>query len=144
MRVFCDASVLVAAAVASHEQHVSALHLIERVAAGRLPGSLGAHGLAETYSVLTRLPLMPRIPPEEAARLIEENFLPHFSIWALDADEYLQVVRRAAVDRLPGGAIYDALLLASAVKAKADRIYTFDIAHFRRIAPQLHKKIVAP
>jgi predicted nucleic acid-binding protein len=40
--------------------------------------------------------------------------------------------------------IYDALLLACARKANADRIYTWNLRHFRALAPDLAERIVAP
>jgi hypothetical protein len=45
---------------------------------------------------------------------------------------------------LLGGIIYDALLLASARKVSADRIYTWNLGHFRMIAPDLAARIVEP
>ncbi len=40
--------------------------------------------------------------------------------------------------------IYDALILACARKVNATRIYTLDIKHSRRIAPDLAARIVEP
>jgi predicted nucleic acid-binding protein len=144
MRVFCDTSVLVAALVPSHEHHEPAFSLLERIRSGRLQGFIAAHSLAEMYSVLTRMPLSPPLLPELVALLIEDNILPAFSIRTLLEADYVRVVLETAKDRVPGGMIHDALILACAVKAKADRIYTFNVGHFRRLAPELHKRIMAP
>lgn len=44
-----------------------------------------------------------------------------------------------------GAKIYDALLLCSAARCSADRIYTFNLADFRPLAPPaLEGKICAP
>jgi len=43
-----------------------------------------------------------------------------------------------------GGRIYDAIHIQIARKAKCDRIYTFDVRHFRSIAPDLSDRIMAP
>jgi predicted nucleic acid-binding protein len=46
--------------------------------------------------------------------------------------------------RLTGGIIYDCLLLACARKAQAERICTWNVRHFRSIAPDLAERIVTP
>ncbi len=43
-----------------------------------------------------------------------------------------------------GPLIYDALLLACARKINARSIYTSNVKHFRRIAPDLASRIVEP
>jgi hypothetical protein len=44
-----------------------------------------------------------------------------------------------------GAQIYDALLLRGAVKCAAERIYTFNLGDFKRLAPEpLVEKICAP
>jgi predicted nucleic acid-binding protein len=43
-----------------------------------------------------------------------------------------------------GGIIYDALLLARAEKVAADRVYTWNVSHFRAIAQDLAVRIVEP
>jgi predicted nucleic acid-binding protein len=144
MKVFCDTSVLVAASLQFHPHYAAAAHVVEHVVAGRWAGVLGTHSLAEAYSVLTRYPTLPPIQPEEAVRLVLDNIAKHFSVIALNEADYAEVIRQAAENGFAGGLIYDALLLACGIKAKADRIYTFNVAHFRRIAPQLQKKIMAP
>ena len=54
---------------------------------------------------------------------------------ALDEDEYFEVVRESAKAGQMGGIIFDALLLACARKAEAETIYTWNVRHFRLIAP---------
>jgi len=144
MRVFCDTSVLVAASVETHEHHVRAFAVVERVAHGLDDGFIAAHSLAETYAVLTRLPISPRIHSTEAARIIAANIEAFFKTQVLNARDYSKVVHDAAAAGLTGGAIYDALLLACAAKAAVERIYTFDLADFRRIAPALAKIMASP
>ncbi len=51
----------------------------------------------------------------------------------------------ACVERgLGGGRVYDSLLIACARASKADRIYTFNLTDFRRLAPDLTDRISAP
>jgi len=62
----------------------------------------------------------------------------------LTTREYLTTIRKAADAGCTGGMIYDALLLACARKSGADLIYTFNIKHFTRVAPDLADRIQAP
>ena len=45
---------------------------------------------------------------------------------------------------LGGGKVYDALLIECARHSQADRIYTFNLGDFRRLAPDLAERMVAP
>lgn len=64
-----DTSAAVPLLVRSHTAHSAV-----RRALGSRSAVLTAHSLAETYSVLTRLPGDSRVAPVDAARLIEANF----------------------------------------------------------------------
>ncbi len=144
MKIFFDTSVLVASAVRSHEHHSRALHAVERVANKMDLGVISVHTLGELYAVLTRLPISPAIQPGEAVKIVRENVVQYFRVQVLNARDYTSVVLRAAENGIVGGAIYDLLLLAAAQKAKAARIYTFNVVEFRRLAPELHGLISAP
>lgn len=144
MKFFFDTSVLIAVAVAHHPHHSAGLTAYRQVMSGRNSGAVSAHGLAETFSTLTRLPLSPAIHPSEAYLFINETVLPHCEIVSLDAKDYLAVLGSAAKSALRGGVLYDALQLRCAEKARSDRIYTFNHTHFVRLAPALHDKIRQP
>jgi predicted nucleic acid-binding protein len=45
---------------------------------------------------------------------------------------------------ISGAGIHDSLTLACARKARAERIYTWNLRHFRAVAPDLAERIVAP
>jgi len=66
------------------------------------------------------------------------------TVVSLTVGEYADTIRDAAQAQHSGGKIYDALLLACARKCNADRIYTWNIKHFRTIAPDLAGKIITP
>lgn len=144
MRIFFDTSVLVAASVKSHERHVAASAALRRVVDEQDQGCVAGHTLLEVYAVLTRLPVSPRIRPEEAAKIVEENIVRHFKIESLKASEYVALVEQVAMKGVAGGAVYDALLLACAEKSQAERVYTYNVADFRRLAPRLEKIVTAP
>ena len=62
----------------------------------------------------------------------------------LTPTEYLETIRRSSRAEARSGIVYDALLVAAARKSKADRIYTWNIKHFLRIAPELADRIRTP
>ncbi|MFZ1890105.1 MAG: PIN domain-containing protein [Candidatus Binataceae bacterium] len=144
MDIFFDTSVLVAAAVRHHPHHSQAASALSDVIGGSYSGFLSVHSIAETYAVLTRLPVQPAIHPSEALRIIEENILAHLRPLSLGAREYREVLREVAEAGLTGGVIYDALLLRCARKRNFYRIYTFNVSHFRIVAPHLEAQICAP
>jgi predicted nucleic acid-binding protein len=145
MRLFLDTSVLVPALLEEHEFHHRAFGVLDRVQSGKDKGVMAAHSLAECYAVLTRLPGLFRHTPEQALLSIEENFLKVFEVAAMSAADYALTLRNAAASRIEGGTIYDALLLSCAARAKADRIFTFNLKHFQAVAPaSLAKLLTTP
>jgi predicted nucleic acid-binding protein len=62
----------------------------------------------------------------------------------LQAEEYLNALQDTAERGLSSGKIYDALLLACAGKSDAQVIYTWNLKHFRAIAPHLAERIQNP
>jgi predicted nucleic acid-binding protein len=145
VKVYVETNILVAAAVETHPHYFQSFELLSRVKAGEFPAFVSAHGLAEMYSVLTRAPFIPRVDPAEAGRYLEVSVLPHFQIVTLSADDYRGILSRCATLGIAGGRIFDALHLHSAAIADCDRIYTFNVKHFRLLAPEdLKDKIVMP
>jgi predicted nucleic acid-binding protein len=67
-----------------------------------------------------------------------------FNCIALTANEVVEATRQIAGLGLVGGIIYDALLMACARKANAELIYTWNKRHFKRVAPDMAERIVAP
>lgn len=144
MKVFLDTSVLVAALVHRHPNHQQAFPILDAVVARELEAYLSTHSLAEAYAVLTRLPLRPSIHPSEARLLLERNVLEQSHLVELDGEDYRTVLASAADNGWRGGVVYDALLLQAATKVNIDRIYTFNVSDFQRLAPQLSEKICSP
>lgn len=132
MRLFFDTSVLIAAFIESHPAHEASLKRLNAVRNGRDTFLIGGHTLAELYAVLTRLPVSPRINPALAHRLIEENTR-EAGISVLSAKEYKGLLISMVKDGHTGGIIYDAILLQSAIKAKADVLITLNPADFNRV-----------
>lgn len=124
--IAADTSVVVAAFASWHEGHEAALRALRR--GTRLPAQV----LVESYSVLTRLP-----PPHRAAASVVEAFLaerfPGVPL-TLPGGEYRALLRAMAAAEVAGGAIYDALIAATA-KHWAAPLLTRD----RRAAPTYEK-----
>ncbi len=144
MSIFCDTSVLVAGCVRLHPHFSRARPILEAAFAKKGEFLISSHSLAEIYSVLTNLPLQPKIMPTEAKLIIETNILPCFRRVSVTAKMYEKAILLCAEQGRVGGIVYDALLLECARSAAADRIYTFNTRDFQRLAPDLASRISAP
>lgn len=105
-RFAVDTSVAIPLLVASHEAHDS----VRSWAMGRSL-SLSGHALAETYSVLTRLPGDARVSPKDAVRLIDDSFPENLVLPVARAREVHRDLARLGIS---GVATYDALVALAA------------------------------
>ncbi len=144
MKVFFDTSVLVAGLVEAHPFHDRAFLWMEKANSGRIEPLLSAHSYAETYSVLTKLPLKTRISPGMAYRLISMNLEPHFKAVSLSPKEYTYLIREAAVSGVKGGTVFDCLIGRAALKAGVDTFLTFNLKDFGYAVPELAEVIQVP
>ena len=103
-----DTSVAVALSVADHRHHEETLRAL-----GDRRLGLAGHAAFETFSVLTRLPPPARRTPAAVARLLAANF-PHSRF--LGADAAAELLARLHLAGIAGGAVYDALVAATAVE----------------------------
>lgn len=63
----------------------------------------------------------------------------------LDLDGYLWVLRHVAGAEARGGQVYDALILQCAERAGVDAVFTWNTAHFMRVAwPGMAERIRTP
>jgi predicted nucleic acid-binding protein len=76
--------------------------------------ALSGHALAETYSVLTRLPGPLRADPSDVAQLLAERFAPPL---ALSRRSLAGLPRTLADLGIAGGAVYDALVALAALES---------------------------
>lgn len=141
MNLFFDTNLLVALTNEDHPHHSRAFHCYERSANAQL--YCAAHSMAEYYAISTRLPGQLQLDPEQCMIALD-RLAEHFTAITLPASEYLATIRRTADLGLPGGIVYDAILMACARKCKADVIYTFNERHFTRVAPDLADRIRTP
>lgn len=102
-----DTSVAVPLLVAQHSAHGA----VVRWWSGRSLALCGP-ALAETYSVLTRLPGDLRLAPADAALLLRERFAAPL---ALSPDTSAKLIARLSERNIAGGAVYDALVGLAAI-----------------------------
>lgn len=144
MRTLLDTTVIVAGLVEAHPMHERAFPWLKHVRKKNVELSIAAHSLAESYAVLTSLPIKPRISPDIAWRLIGENITHFGNIISLGPAEYQSTIVQAARAGLIGGIIYDALIVSAAKKAKVEQLLTFNPDHFLRVWPEGKSIIVSP
>ena len=106
-----DTSVVVAAFASWHEGHAAAMAALER------GPRLVAHVALESFSVLTRLPPPHRAPSTVVAEFLAASFVS--PPLALPARAQVDLVESATRAGLSGGAIYDALVGATAKRVGA-------------------------
>lgn len=106
--VALDTSVAVPLLVQTHRAHAAVVRWWDgrRVA-------LSGHAVAETYSVLTRLPGDLRVAPTDAARLLSERFADPLLIGPDVARRLPEVLSQLGI---AGGAVYDALVALAAAE----------------------------
>lgn len=139
MSAIIDTSVLVAAIIDTEAYHEACRSLIKL---GTM--SIFAHGLAETFSTLTGGKKGFRISSAIAAEVLEDDFVPLMSTVSLTPTEMLRAMREAESRGVRGGGIFDYLHLVAARKAKATKLYTLNISHFRAFHRHGDPEIVHP
>ena len=141
MKVFFDTSIFVPLVLGHHVHHRASQSVFLKL--GRNRGFCAAHSLAETYSTLTRMPPIDRMTADQVM-LHVQDIASRLEIIALDALEYVQTMSDLAAAGIAGGAVYDGLIAQCALKAKADVIYTFNQRHFRRLGPEIERRLRLP
>jgi predicted nucleic acid-binding protein len=141
MKRFFDTSVLVAALLPDHPHHARSFPVF--ASATRKQAACAAHSVAETYSTFTRYPGKERMSAE-AASLMLQGIEHRFTLVWLDGDEYCAAIRRMAQLGIVGGAVYDGLVAACALKAGADHLYTWNVRHFDLLGAEIKNLITTP
>jgi toxin FitB len=104
--VATDTSVAVPLLVRSHHDHAAVVRWW-----GGQEVALSGHALAETYSVLTRLPGDARLAPADAARLLDARFS---SALVMSSSRTRKLPATLSRLGIAGGAVYDALVALAA------------------------------
>jgi predicted nucleic acid-binding protein len=104
--VAVDTSVAVPLLVRSHQHHADVVRWWDGQEL-----TLSGHALAETYSVLTRLPGDARLSAEDAARLLDARFTTPLTLSGSGAGKVHATLSRLGI---AGGAVYDGLVALAA------------------------------
>jgi predicted nucleic acid-binding protein len=141
VKSFFDTSVLVASFLDGHEHYERSFAVLAD--ADRKNACCAAHSLAELYATLTRLPGKLGMSVDQALWALD-SVAERLELISLEAPEYRHAIREAARGGIVGGTIYDALLGRCALKARATRIYTWNVAHFRMLEVEIAGKVRTP
>ncbi len=141
MKAFLDTSVLVATFYATHEHHESSFNLF--LSLDKRTGCTAAHCLTEIYATLTGMPGKDRVTGDEAL-LFLGNVRDRLTIVALEPEECFDAIDAANGVGVLGGGIYDALIGHSALKVRAQIIYTWNMKHFKRLVPDVASRVRTP
>ena len=144
MKTLFDTSIIVSGIVESHPRHSKCLPWLQRAKADDFECIVVSHTLAETYAVLTTLPVRPRISPLLAQRLIETNLVALARIVPLTTADYRTTIEMMSRLGLSGGTIYDALIATVARRLSVDKLLTLNADDFRRVWPEGKHVIFTP
>ena len=143
MRVLFDTSVLVAALFVSHPHHTACFSQLQAAKSKLVQGFISTHTLAETYSVITRFPIQPRIAPSQAQSLITD-ISQYLEIVPLLTNDYLAAIASLVALNLPGGGIFDALIAQAALKVEAEVLLTLNPNQFTRLGKAIAPLVQVP
>ena len=85
----------------------------------RLPAGSISTRRTTPANLPSRLPVQPRLHPVEAARIVNDNTLPHLEVVSIGKEDYLEALNAMASGAWTGAKIYDALLLRCEMRGGA-------------------------
>jgi predicted nucleic acid-binding protein len=143
VKVLADTSVLVAALSSVHVHHARARVWLQAAEEKKLELGLTLHAIAETYSVLTRIPYPAKFSAVKAKKALEDIAAISTMIDA-DGALYFATVDRCVSLGLVSGAIFDGLHVLAAERWGADAVLTFNEADFVRLSLPTSPKVIVP
>lgn len=141
MKILFDSSVLIAAFIESHPKHKPALSFLLKAKNKEFQLFVSSHTILEIYSVLTGAPFKPKITPQIAKQLIENNIKNIAKIIYLTDKDYFRLIEKMSSSDFAGGIVYDALIVECALNAKADEIITLNTKDFLNLTTDTPIKI---
>lgn len=136
MKIALDTSVLVAGLVEAHPEFGRAAVWLDAADRGEIEVVWTLHAYAETWSVLSRLPLAERLDPAAVSDILNALVEAHPPEGVLLTD-YQSAATRCAQAGLRSAAIFDALHLVVAERLRADAVLTLNVKDFVRLSPQI-------
>jgi predicted nucleic acid-binding protein len=141
MKAFLDTNVMVAAFYGDHVHHAASLGLFTRFP--KKDVSCGAHSLVEVYSALTRMPGRHRINSQQALLFLNE-IRERVTVVGLTPEEYFEALESFAALEIVGGAIYDGILAKCALKAGAEKLFTWNVRHYEQFGSDITRRLHTP
>lgn len=139
--IFFDSSAVVPIFFIRHVHHLPSWDLYEN--SDPATRCLSAHSLAEIFNSSTR-PSGGVNASTARAQQVLQVIKREFLVVNLKSEDYMAAVDMLVSRNLGGPLIYDALLLQCARKVNAQTIYTWNVRHFQRLAPDLAERIRTP
>ena len=131
MTTFLDTSVLVAGLIDFGPQSAPAQSVMQAVSERRVKAPATAwHCCLEFFSVSTRLPPEFRVPPADAARLLDGEVFARMAVYDLPPQDRQPMLQAIARDGVLGGRVYDAHIGEIARAAGAQVVITDNRRHF--------------
>ena len=143
LKVLFDTNILVAATIEAHPNHAISLPWVQQVRSRSIEGYISTHSIAELYAVMTRLPLLQPLSPQQVHDMIVNN-LESFHSVNLENNDYLEIICNVARLNITGGGIYDAIIAQAALKANVDTLLTVNAKHFTRLGENIAKLVRDP
>lgn len=142
MKVAFDTSVLIAALFPSHPHHARAICWLKAAKEGTVDGVMALHAVAEVWAKLSAMPKC-ALSPRDAADVVD-SLKRDIVVIVPDDALYADAVSRCVDASAKGGAIYDAIHLASARFDGAEVMLTFNEKDFVRFVRAGDPKVVVP
>ena len=83
--------------------------------------------------MVTRVPGESRLPLAAAVALLN-SLIGKATLIGLNPDQYVDILRNFPEHNVSGGAVYDALIIETAIQAGVDEVVTFNVRDFERLA----------
>jgi predicted nucleic acid-binding protein len=131
LKLFFDSSALIPVFYADHPNHDASTQVF--LTAQKAEAFCALHTLSEVYSVLTGLPIRPRIAGAEGVEVLKQ-ILERLTPVALTEAEHVAAIEAVSAS-IVGGAIYDARIGRCPIKSGAEVLLTWNLRDFRRLAP---------
>jgi predicted nucleic acid-binding protein len=140
LKRFFDSSVLIPAFYKFDGNHDSSAKAFR--SASRSDSFCALRTLGEVYSVLTGLPVRPRIKGRDGMAILKQ-IREKLTIISLSEEEFVSALQ-AVSETIVGGAAYDALIARCAIKAQADILVTWNVRDFTRFGPDVARLVKTP
>jgi predicted nucleic acid-binding protein len=140
--VLLDTDVIVAGLQHEHVHYERARAWLDAAENGTVDAVVSATSIYQTFRVLTSVPRPLRVEPGEAMRAIDDLVVNRCRVAGVGCRRQLKTLRRLAARGIAGGAVYDGLIAEVGRAERVEKVVTFNVADFRRVAPDLD--VVAP